>query len=185
MALDLGAWQPLCRSHIGHCVGSEAAVGWREEGCYPVGCNYVFSRKPDEKCFEVKVYLNRSDKTHFINHVVITGGDGQDINRTGRVRSTNKNKKRDYIAHVLFIHDTTDCISRPLKKKKIGIHTVQKLFNKMASCFRPTKNRRLLTQEPGVCKIPWSCGKVYVSQMSCHISTKSYDVSRDPRLGNQ
>jgi hypothetical protein len=85
--------------------------------------------------------------------------------------------------HTYHIQGTTDHISRLLKKQ--GIHTIQKLHNKMASSFRSTEDRKFSTQRSGVYKIPCCCGKVHISQIGRHISTSISEHVRDSRLEDQ
>jgi hypothetical protein len=37
----------------------------------------------------------------------------------------------------------------------------------------------------GVYEVPFSCGKVYIGQTGCHISTRTSEHIRDTRLENQ
>jgi hypothetical protein len=93
----------------------------------------------------------------------------------------NKLHHEEFV-YLPYIQGTTDCISRLLKK--YDIHTIQKPLNKMASRFKSTKDKQLLTQKSGVYKIPCFCDKVYNGQTSHHITRISEQI-RDTRLENQ
>jgi hypothetical protein len=52
----------------------------------------VFSGKPDEKCFGVKVYQNRCDKTHFTTMWLLQ--EGMDLTSTEQPRLDPSTKTR-------------------------------------------------------------------------------------------
>jgi hypothetical protein len=109
----------------------------------------------------------------------------QDINRASKSRPAKRSTKKESSnkAYLTYIQGTTDRISRLLQKH--DIHMIQKSLNKMVSRFKSTKDTQLPTQKSGVYKIPGSCGKMYIGQTGCHISTRISEYIRDTRLENQ
>jgi hypothetical protein len=86
-------------------------------------------------------------------------------------------KTRDnHTAYVPYIHSTNDGISKLLNPETI---------NKMAFHFRFSQNRQPPTQKSRVYHISCSCGKIYIDQMGCHISTRILEHIRDTRMENQ
>lgn len=81
-----------------------------------------------------------------------------------------------------YIQGTTDRISKILQKHKI--RTIFKPPKKIGQLLPNPKDPRAPLSNPGVYKIPCSCGKVYIGETGRKISTRIKEHERCTRLGH-
>ncbi|XP_011859918.1 PREDICTED: uncharacterized protein LOC105557319 [Vollenhovia emeryi] len=132
-----------------------------------------------------------------LNHLHRTltrnGYSSRNINRTinkltnkesGQNNTTTPETEKEKIKAVVlpYVRGTTDRISRILSKH--NIKAIFKPCNKLSQMLPNPKDRRPPLTAPGVYKVPFSCGKVYIGETGRKISTRIKEHQRCTKYGH-
>ena len=161
---------------------------------------------PAQKRTVIKTLLNRANKIaepeylgqeldHLKTVLVANGYDMSEINRVTRPRNTRmastlssesqntQNNTQEHKAYLPYIQNTTDRISKLLKKK--GILTTFLPTKKISQQLRSAKDPRDPLLTPGIYKIPCTCGTVYVGMTDRSVQIRKVEHQRHVRLGHK